>query len=75
MKKNEKGEYVDINGLKINTGDVLTLTIKGIGSGEVEVVYFEGELNLYSKSDGYIKLKKAFDREDIILEKRLIKFK
>lgn len=63
-------KYKDTNGNSINVGDTLKMEIKGLGSGEVDVIDFHGEVSIYDDHQGAYSLQKAIDRDDIILTKK-----
>ncbi|WP_313418791.1 hypothetical protein [Sphingobacterium multivorum] len=61
---------VDKNGNVINVGDTLVMEVKGMGKGEVEVINYDGEMSIYDDHKGAYSLKKAIERDDIILTKK-----
>ena len=61
--------FVDENGWKLSKGDKVIMTLKGLGSGEMEIVEHENELCLYDVIQGYYPLKYAIDRDDMIIER------
>lgn len=61
--------FSDVNGWKLSKGDKVIMTLKGLGSGEMDIVEHENELCLYDVTQGYYPLKYAIDREDMVLER------
>jgi len=60
--------FLDENGCKLSKGDKVIVTLKGLGSGEMEIVEHENELCLYDVTQGYYQVKHAIYRDDIIIE-------
>ena len=61
--------FLDANGWKLSKGDKVIMTLKGLGSGEMDIVEHENELCLYDATQGHYPLKYAIDRDDMILER------
>lgn len=61
--------FLDENGWKLSKGDKVIMTLKGLGSGEMDIVEHENELCLYDSTQGYYPLKYAIDRDDMIIER------
>ena len=61
--------FLDINGNDLRKGDKVIMTLKGLGSGEMDIVEHENELCLYDETQGYYPLKFTVKRDDIILER------
>ena len=61
--------FLDINGNELKKGDKVIMTLKGLGSGEMDIVEHENELCLYDATQGYYPLKFAIKRDDILLER------
>lgn len=64
--------YTDKLGQTINVGDTLIIENIGLGKGEVEVINYQGEISIYDDHNGVYPLKKAIERDDIILTKKVI---
>ena len=61
--------FLDANGWKLSKGDKVIMTLKGLGSGEMDIVEHENELCLYGAKQGHYPLKYAIDRDDMVLER------
>ena len=61
--------FIDINGNELKKGDKVIMTLKGLGSGEMDIVEHENELCLYDATQGYYPLKFAVKRDDMFLER------
>tara|TARA_R110000803_G_C11837593_1_gene304156 strand:- start:140 stop:358 length:219 start_codon:yes stop_codon:yes gene_type:complete len=65
-----KEEYKDADGNLLNRGDLILLTLVGLGQGNGEIVENEdNELCLFERSQGTYPLKYAVKRDDIIIRK------
>ena len=53
---------------EFKAGDKATLTIKGVGEGEVEIVKHEGDLCIFSESEGYLRMTEFHTRNDLRLD-------
>lgn len=61
--------FLDANGWKLSKGDKVIMTLKGLGSGEMDIVEHENELCLYDTTQGHYPLKYAINRDDMVLER------
>lgn len=61
--------FLDRNGWKLSKGDKVIMTLKGLGSGEMDIVEHENELCLYDTTQGHYPLKYAINRDDMVLER------
>lgn len=64
-----KSAFLDCNGNEIKTGDEVIMTIKGLGSGRVEIVEHENQLQIFDKQMGYYPLIHALSRSDMVIER------
>ena len=53
---------------EFKAGDKATLTIKGLGSGVVDIVNHEGDLCIFSESQGYLRMTEYSTRNDLRLD-------
>lgn len=54
---------------EFKAGDKATLTIRGLGSGVVDIVKHEGDLCIFNESEGYLRMTEFHTRNDLRLDK------
>ena len=64
-----KSAFLDCNGDELKAGDTAIMTLKGLGKGQVEIVEYENQLQIFDKQMGYYPLIHALNRNDVVIER------
>lgn len=64
-----KSAFLDCNGDELKAGDTAIMTLKGLGEGQVEIVEYENQLQIFDKQMGYYPLIHALNRSDMVIER------
>ena len=64
-----KSAFLDCNGYELKAGDTAIMTLKGLGEGQVEIVEYENQLQIFDKKMGYYPLIHALNRSDMVIER------
>ena len=62
-----KSAFLDCNGDELKAGDTAIMTLKGLGEGQVEIVEYENQLQIFDKQMGYYPLIHALNRSDMVI--------
>lgn len=64
-----KSAFLDCNGDELKAGDKAIMTLKGLGEGQIEIVEYENQLQIFDRQMGYYPLIHALNRSDMIIER------